>query len=78
MNKKVLAATKRAYSDSLKPNHLRMLPNGSKVTLAREGSVCAYVTLPKGKTLTEKTAYAKMMADEYHIQENGSIRLWWD
>lgn len=132
MNKKVLAATKRAYGDSqqfpdtiagqlastkaykarnlnfrapasvsvadaveimtvalcvpspetvaynnFKPNHLAWLPVGSKITLAREGSVCAYVKLPKGQTIDARTQRA-MMVDEFHPQSDGTIRLWWD
>jgi len=132
MNKKVLAATKRAYGDSqqfpntiegqlkeqkayktrnlnfrapapvsvvdaieimtvalcvpspeteaynnFKPNHLALLPVGSKVILAREGSVCAYAKLPKGQTIDARTQRA-MMVDEFHPQADGTVRLWWD
>ena len=60
-----------------KPNHLALLPVGSKVTLAREGSVCAYAKLPEGKTIDARTQRA-MMVDEFHPQTDGTIRLWWD
>ena len=132
MNKKVLAATKRAYGDSqqfpntiegqlkeqraykgrnlnwrasapvsvtdaveimrvalcvptvdtdaynnFQPGFLELMPEGTKVILAREGSVCAYAKLPKGQTIDARTQRA-MMVDEFHPQSDGTIRLWWD
>jgi hypothetical protein len=59
------------------PSQLGLLPVGSMVTLAREGSVCVYVTLPQGAQFTEKQS-RDMKADEYHIEPDGTIRLWWD
>lgn len=52
------------------------LPVGSKITLAREGSVCAYVQLPEGMTVTEKMA-RRMKVDECDVI-GGETRLWWD
>jgi len=132
MNKKVLAATKRAYGDSqqfpdtiagqlastkaykarnlnfrasapvsvedavlimqeslclaspveegynnFSPILLAKLPVVSEITLAREGSVCVYVKLPKGQTIDARTQRA-MMVDEFHPQSDGTVRLWWD
>lgn len=65
-----------AYND-FQPAHLGMLPECAEVTLAREGSVCAYVKLPKGLTIDARTQRA-MMIDEFHPQADGTIRLWWD
>lgn len=65
-----------AYNN-FRPSHLGMLPEGTKVTLAREGSVCAYVKLPEGKTIDARTQRA-MMVDEFHPQADGTVRLWWD
>lgn len=51
---------------------LNLLPIESKVTIAREASVCIYVA-PPVKEIPE------MMADEWHhAQENGATRIWWD
>ena len=65
-----------AYNN-FKPRLLEMMPEGTKVILAREGSVCAYVKLPKGQTIDAHTQRA-MMIDEFHPQADGTIRLWWD
>jgi hypothetical protein len=52
---------------------IKLLPEDSKVTIAREGSVCIYVSRAK---LTARMA-SKMKADEF-TNENGTYRLWWD
>ena len=72
----VPSAETEAYNN-FRPSHLGMLPEGAKVTLAREGSVCAYVKLPEGKTIDARTQRA-MMVDEFHPQADGTVRLWWD
>jgi hypothetical protein len=72
----VPSAETEAYNN-FKPNHLALLPVGSKVILAREGSVCAYAKLPEGKTIDARTQRA-MMVDEFHPQADGTVRLWWD
>ena len=68
--------TQEGYNN-FAPALLRRLPEGSKVTLAREGSVCVYVTPPKLTEVTQKDADS-MMADEFHSQTDGTVRLWWD
>lgn len=55
------------------PQLLKYLPKNAKVTIAREGSVCIYVT---GAKVTQKIA-TKMDADEFDSQGQ-SYRLWWD
>lgn len=72
----VPVSTVDAYNN-FRPGYLGMLPTGTKVTLAREGSVCVYVTLPEGMTIDARTQRA-MMVDEFHPQSDGTIRLWWD
>lgn len=69
--------TVKGYNN-FSPSLLRNLPDNTKVTLAREGSVCVYVHLPKGAKLGEHFAHSHMLVDEYHLQESGTIRLWWD
>jgi hypothetical protein len=64
--------------NEFRPNFLNKLPKGSKVTLAREGSVCVYVTLPKDAKFFEDDARATMKVDEFHLQADGTLRLWWD
>ena len=60
------------------PSHFRRLPEGTKITLAREGSVCAYVQPPKGIAMHETKLRRSMRIDEWDDQENGTVRLWWD
>jgi len=52
---------------------LELLPKTAKVTLAREYSVCLYIS---GVTLTQEIA-KKMQVNEFS-EENGEYRLWWD
>ena len=63
--------------NNFKPNLLRHLPAGSKVTLAREWSVCVYVTLPKGVAF-EDINTSPLNADECDNPEKGIVRVWWD
>ena len=65
-----------AYN-SFRPIFLAKLPEGSMVTLAREGSVCAYVTRPEGKNLPKGFA-KRCSVDECDPHLDGTIRLWWD
>ena len=69
--------TDEAYNE-FSPALLNKLPEGSEVTLAREGSVCVYVKLPVGlgEGISDELSET-MLADEYHT-ENGVARLWWD
>lgn len=53
-----------------KPSLLRLLPEDSKIILAREGSVCVYV---EGKV--EYTP--KLECDEFSF-DDGYTRIWWD
>lgn len=74
----VPSADTEAYNN-FKPNHLALLPVGSKVTLAREGSVCIYVKLPDGYSrFNDIVARNRMRVDEFHPQADGTVRLWWD
>lgn len=61
-----------------KSNLFRHLPKGTKITLAREGSVCAYIIPPKGITLQEHDYAPLMLFDEWSVEANGTIRIWWD
>src|SRR5271157_4006254 len=47
-----------AYN-AFRPIFLSKLPKGSMVTLAREGSVCAYVRVPEGTSL-QTAKYARL------------------
>ena len=67
--------TEEGYNN-FAPALLRRLPKGSKVTLAREGSVCVYVTLPEDALFCKSSA-DEMKADEFHATADG-FRLWWD
>lgn len=70
-----------AYADggynAFEPKLLLKLPADAQVILAREYSVCVYVTvnpLFAGKDALQR----KMEADECDFQEDGTLRLWWD
>jgi hypothetical protein len=70
--------TQKGYNE-FSPSLLATLPKGSKVTLAREGSVCAYVKLPDGDTTDLSAIRALTKADECSFSTKaGDIRLWWD
>ncbi len=75
--------TDLGYND-FSPVLLRQLPEGTMVTLAREGSVCVYIQLPEGKRLTKPFAKRAMKVDEFFSHkenrrvDTGYIRLWWD
>lgn len=83
---KIMAAALECGEDqegynNFKPNLLRKLPEGSMVTLAREGSVCVYVTLPVDYVIDNLESFRdKMDADEISWQANDTkmLRLWWD
>ena len=47
-------------------------PEDAEITIAREGSVCLYVT---GKNLPTRDVLG---CDEYDKTEDGSTRIWWD
>lgn len=59
------------YND-FRSDLLKKLPPRSKVKLAREGSVCIYVSPRLADDLR-----GTLKEDEFH-QENGATRLWWD
>jgi hypothetical protein len=61
-----------------KPKAFRHLPEGTKITLAREGSVCAYIKPPKGIVFQQAKLIRAMSIDEWHPQSGGLVRLWWD
>jgi len=64
------------YND-FKPNCLKKLPKHSQVTLAREGSVCVYVTTST-ENINEEQLRVKLGADECDILNGFTIRVWWD
>jgi hypothetical protein len=57
--------------NEFEPDLLTRLPKGSKVSIAREGSVCIYVMPPILKEIKA------MKADEWSTQGN-LTRIWWD
>lgn len=63
--------------NNFKPSFLRFLPKGTKITLAREGSVCVYITPPKPFAIQQAKLIRAMMIDEWD-QCEGTFRLWWD
>lgn len=63
--------------NAFRPESLKKLPLGSEVTLAREGSVCVYVTLPEGVDVNLRQLATAMDADECD-REGSQIRIWWD
>jgi hypothetical protein len=71
-------STEMEAYNNFKPAHLGMLPECSKVILAREGSVCVYVKLPKDFKTVDARTLRYMMVDECHPQKDGTVRLWWD
>jgi hypothetical protein len=61
------------------PKVLKFLPEDCRITIAREGSVCLYVTgmeLPRKRILRDKLQM-KLKADEMD-RRGDEIRLWWD
>lgn len=48
----------------------------AKVYIAREGSVCLYIKTEHKKMMIR--ALKDEMADEQDIQNDGTIRFWWD
>jgi 7-cyano-7-deazaguanine synthase in queuosine biosynthesis len=74
----VKKATDEGYND-FRPSFFRLLPKGTLITLAREGSVCAYIELPEPITKEkQKELIERMSIDEWDVRADGSIRLWWD
>jgi hypothetical protein len=61
---------------------LENLPDDSKVTIAREGSVCIYVSseeLNNKSSKMQDLLYRVLQADEFHFNEDsGEYRIWWD
>jgi len=64
--------------NNFKPSCFRYLPEGTKITLAREGSVCAYIKPPKGVILQEAKLVRAMLIDEWSKESNGTYRIWFD
>ena len=64
--------------NNFKPSCFRNLPSGTKITLAREGSVCAYINPPKGIPIQYARLVNSMLIDELYKEPDGSYRLWWD
>jgi len=56
---------------------LLRLPIGCSVTIAREYSVCLYVSVPRHAEITRAMA-KKMLVSEFTITLGGEARLWWD
>jgi hypothetical protein len=60
---------------------LENLPGDVRITIAREGSVCLYIGKGRGKGIadTHYMNYEKwLMADEFDVLKDGTVRLWWD
>jgi hypothetical protein len=58
--------------NEFKPDLLNLLPVKAQVLLAREGSVCIYVS-------GELPANPLMLADEWnYYPESDQTRIWWD
>lgn len=67
------------FYNEFEPKLLRKLPKDSMVTLAREYSVCVYVKLPEGHIVKNISSLRrKMRADEISIEDDKTIRIWWD
>ena len=64
--------------NAFKPSVLGRLPSGSMVTLAREGSVCAYVKLPEGAKLPSGFARKCKIDECDYNPETNEWRLWFD
>jgi hypothetical protein len=60
------------------PCLFRHLPEGTKITLAREGSVCAYIKPPRGTHFQIAKLSRAMLIDEFDKDKNGTWRIWWD
>ena len=64
--------------NNFSPQLFRSLPEGTKITLAREGSVCAYIKPPRGIILQEAKLIRAMMIDEWSKESDGTYRIWFD
>lgn len=64
--------------NNFQPACFRKLPEGTEITLAREGSVCAYIKPPKDIPLQVAKLSRAMVVDEFDKAANGTWRLWWD
>lgn len=64
--------------NNFSPQLFRSLPEGTKITLAREGSVCAYIKPPKDIPLQVAKLSRAMVVDEFDKAANGTWRIWWD
>ena len=67
------------YND-FRPELLWQLPKDVEVVIAREGSVCLYLSLPEGfdNMDTFDCIRTNLKCDECSVEECGEIRVWWD
>lgn len=76
MQDQAIAVFKKAVPhgyNNFRADLLLALPEGCKVTVAREGSVCIYVD-PK----PSDDVIARLMVDESDDYQGKGWRLWWD
>lgn len=62
------------------PELLYQLPKDVQVVIAREGSVCMYLQLPStlNESIFNQQLISDMKIDEFSVEEDGKVRLWWD
>lgn len=76
MIKKALMAIGGGYNE-FEPNKVSdiilKIDYNAKVYVAREGSVCLYIITSKPDKMIKA-----LNADEGDLQQDGSIRVWWD
>lgn len=58
--------------NEFRPEIIDKLPADAKIQIAREGSVCLYVTT------SSKPSRVSLKADELHEVQPGVYRIWWD
>jgi hypothetical protein len=71
-----LQAIPRGYNE-FKADLLGLFPEHARIQLAREYSVCVYVSGVTPNT-SGLPSQSELMADEYDWQKDGTLRIWWD
>ena len=71
-----LQAIPHGYNE-FKAELLGLFPEHARIQLAREYSVCIYVTGVTAQTVGLPTQ-SELMADEYDWKDAGCLRVWWD
>ena len=57
--------------NEFEPALLKLLPEDSRIVIAREGSVCMYINGEVAKN-------EQLKADEFDYESSGFTRIWWD